>query len=234
MRDDGSNRLASCTVHNVSVNRRDVGVGHFTCEGRHTGKATAKQLSAFFLHERGIDMVAAIVIMGDACNQGVGWRGGWMTKLEELLGRPLSSVVSVSATRPSRPTYRAPFLELDGQSVSPGAFAGYRGARSCYACRGICGSILRGFSRNNGDVEADFSSDFHMLYQCANVTPCHAMSHIICREYIQDSLVLSHSTWAEIYLVISIETLLKKNTASLATLRLLRREIKVGICTFCF
>ena len=73
-------------MHSVSVYRGDVGVGHFTCEGRHTGKATAKQLFAFFLHERGMDMDVVMVIMGDASNQVVGWRGGWMARLEELLG----------------------------------------------------------------------------------------------------------------------------------------------------
>ena len=72
---------------------RGVGVGHFTCESRHTGEATAKQLCAFFLHEREIDMDAVRVIGEDGTNQLVGWWGGCMAKLEELLGRLLNRVV---------------------------------------------------------------------------------------------------------------------------------------------
>ena len=89
-------------------------------------------------------MDAVRVIGGDGTNQVVGRPGGWMARLEELLGRPLSRVVCLChhAEQPDRALFR----ELDGQSVS----TGNRETRSRYACRGLCGSALRGFSRNNG------------------------------------------------------------------------------------
>ena len=68
MRDDGSKRPMSCTVYNLSLNMhpRNVGVGHFACEGRHTGVAIAKQLCAFFLHERGIYVYICGCYEGDS------------------------------------------------------------------------------------------------------------------------------------------------------------------------
>ena len=77
VRDDGSKRLVWCTVHNVSVNMHpgDICIEHFTCEGRHTGEATAKQLCAF-LRERGIYLNKVRVVGGDGTAQVVGWKSG--------------------------------------------------------------------------------------------------------------------------------------------------------------
>ena len=55
-------------------------------------QALADQLVSF-LGERGIDLANVRVVGGDGTNSVVGYNGGWMAKLEALLGRPLTRVV---------------------------------------------------------------------------------------------------------------------------------------------
>ena len=147
----------------------DVYVGHFTCDGRHTGEETAKQLSAF-LRARGVDMDEVRVVGGDGTNQVVGWRGGWMACLERHLGRPLSRVVCLC--HQAELPYRALFRSLDGQTVSPGAFAGPIGKRIAGPVHSLpmvpfAAVQCDDFPDLPPDVEADLSSDFRLLYQCA-------------------------------------------------------------------
>ena len=123
-----------------------------------------------FLRERGVDLDKVRVMGGNGTNQMTGWRGGWMAKLEQLLGRPLSRVVCLC--HQAELPYRALFRQLDRQAMSPNAFAGPIGKRidgpvhtmPVVAFQPIQSDDLPDLT---ADVEAGLSSDFRLLYQCA-------------------------------------------------------------------
>ena len=60
-------------VHNVTVNMHpgDVHVGHFICEGKHTGAEVARRLLVY-LEERGVDIGKIAVVGDDGTNQVTG------------------------------------------------------------------------------------------------------------------------------------------------------------------
>ena len=166
---DGSRQQG--IVHNISVNMHpgDVYVGHFTCSSRHTGEGVAEQLRQFLL-ARGVAMDKVQIVGGDGTNSVVGAEGGWMAKLENKLGRPLTRAICL--THQAELPYRALFKDLDGQTKGPNTWSGVIGRR-------ISGPVhtlpvvefapvpCADFPALTADVETSLSKDFQLLFQCA-------------------------------------------------------------------
>ena len=166
---DGSRQQV--IVHNISVNMHpgDVYVGHFTCSSRHTGEGVAKQLRQFLL-ARGVALDKVQIVGGDGTNSVVGAEGGWMAKLESMLGRPLTRAICL--THQAELPYRALFKTLDGQTKGPNTWSGVIGRR-------LSGPVhtlpvvefapvpCADFPVLTADVEASLSKDFQLLFQCA-------------------------------------------------------------------
>ena len=132
-------------------------------------QALADQLVSF-LGERGIDLANVRVVEGDGTNSVVGYNGGWMAKLEALLGRPLTRVVCLC--HQAELPYRALVRALDGRMTSKSTFEGPIGQM-------LAGPVhelpLVEFQPLTSiklpllptEVEKSLSSDMRLLFQCA-------------------------------------------------------------------
>lgn len=172
-------------VHNISVNMHpgDVYVGHFTCEGKHTGTEVARRLLDF-LEERGIDVSRVAVVGGDGTNQVTGWQGGWMAVVEKTLGRPLGRVVCL--LHQAELAYRALFCHLDGVTAGPTAWTGPIGKaiRSEVHLLPVAQFAVvpcEDFPAVPAHVQ--FSSDFQLLYECARAAISGDAGAVACKKH---------------------------------------------------
>ena len=170
--DDGSQKHEATKVHNISVNMHpgDVHIGHFTCEGRHTGAAVAHKLYEF-LQKRGIDIAKVLFVGGDGTSSVVGLRNGWMANFEELVGRPLGRVICLC--HQAELPYRTLFHLLDGGTTGPSTFSGPIGKCIAWPVHSLPVTDFErvdcvDFPTMPSDVESGLSSDLKLLYQCAN------------------------------------------------------------------
>lgn len=164
----------SDTLHNISVNMHpgDIFVGHFSCPGRHTGRAVAEQLVEF-LARRGIQTETTDKIRfvgGDGTNSVVGYQSGMMAELEKLLGRPLTRIVCLN--HHAELPFRALFRVLDGHTTGPFSFSGPIGKMMGGAVHEL--PIVK-FKPLTGvelpqvpaEIERDLSWDLRLLLKCA-------------------------------------------------------------------
>ena len=149
----------------------DVYSGHLICEDGHTGRQIAEQLQQFLI-SRCIDLsnVLARVVGGDGTAAVAGWKNGWMTHFEALLGRALGRVVCLC--HQAELPYRALFYHLDGKTTGPTTFSGPIGKK-------IAGDVhsleVASFPTIQDadlpdvppEIEQDLSSDVRLLYRCA-------------------------------------------------------------------
>lgn len=166
-----TSRLVKTASHNVSINMHpgDQYIGHFECEGRHTGEHVAHKLLDL-LNERGIKIDRVTTVGGDGTNQVVSSRGGWMAQVEAKLGRPLTRVVCLC--HHLELPYRKLFVHLDGKTTGPGTFEGPIGKQLRGPVHEMPVADFPVIECNDwvelpASVERELSTDVKLLYKCA-------------------------------------------------------------------
>ena len=123
-----------------------------------------------FLCRRGVSHDNVCFVGGDGTNSVVGWRGGMMAELEQLLGRPLSRVVCLN--HHAELPYRSLFRALDGQTTGPFSFSGPIGKLidgAVHQLPVVQFEPLTGteLPQLPAETERGLSSDLRLLVQCA-------------------------------------------------------------------